>query len=180
MHLTTPRLKLRQWKSSGLGHFAKLNADKDVMHYFPTTLSKKESNNHTEKFQFTITENDWGLLAVELISSGEFIRFVGLNNIKPELPPAPGVEIGWRLAKENWDKGYATEAGRKCLQFAFQNLELKEVMAFTTTKNTKSLAVMKRLGMKNTHENFFHPYIDKSSSLCEHVLYSITKIEGEL
>jgi len=175
MTLKTKRLILRQWKLSDFETFAILNADPEVMKYFPQTLSKQESDELAEKIQTFIAVNGWGLWVVELKSTGKFIGMVGLNKPKAELPPSPCVEIGWRLAKKYWSKRYATEAGKECIKFSFENLNLGEVVAFTTLNNVDSQAVMKRLGMTNTYRNFMHPHIEKSNPLCEHVLYSITK-----
>jgi RimJ/RimL family protein N-acetyltransferase len=84
------------------------------------------------------------------------IGFVGLNQPTSELPFNPCVEVGWRLDKEFWGYGFATEAGDSALEYAFKNLKLNEVVAFTAVSNEKSKAVMKRLGMKNSNENFNH------------------------
>ena len=175
MPLKTNRLLLRQWKQSDLEPFSELNSDPEVMEFFPKTLSRTESDKLARKIKKFITENGWGLWAVELISTHEFIGFVGLNSPKPEFPPAPCVEIGWRLARKYWGSGYATEAGQECLKFAFEKLKLEKIVSFTTLKNLNSQAVMERLGMINTHQNFMHPNIEKNSPLCEHVLYSITQ-----
>ena len=112
---------------------------------------------------------------MELISTHEFIGFVGLNSPKPEFPPALCVEIGWRLARKYWGFGYATEAGQECLKFAFEKLKLEKIVSFTTLNNLNSQAVMKRLGMENTHQNFMHPNIENNDPLCEYVLYSISQ-----
>ena len=94
-----------------------------------------------------IKNNGWGLWTVELMSNGEFIGFVGLNKPKENLPPAPCVEVGWRLANKHWSQGYATEAAKRALNYAFSTLKLEEVVAFTTLNNIGSLAVMKKIGM---------------------------------
>ena len=173
--LNTKRLFMRQWKPSDLDPFTMLNSDSEVMEYFPKTLSRAESDELAGKIQNFITETDWGPWAVELISTNEFIGFVGLNSPKPEFPPAPCVEICWRLTRKYWGNGYAAEAGQECLKFAFEKLNLEKIVSFTTLNNLNSQAVMERLGMENTHQNFMHPNIEKNSPLCEHVLYSITQ-----
>ena len=175
LSLKTKRLILRQWIPADLAPFAGLNSDSEVMKYFPNTLSGEESNDLAGKIQLFIAENDWGSWAVELISTHEFIGFVGLNSPRPEFPPAPCVEICWRLTRKYWGNGYATEAGQECLKFAFGKLTLVKIVSFTTLNNLNSQAVMERLGMENTHQNFMHPNIKKNSPLCKHVLYSITQ-----
>ena len=105
-----------------------MNSDLKVMEYFPKILSRIESDELAGKIKKFITENNWGLWAVELISTHEFIGFVGLNSPKPEFAPAPCVEIGWRLARKYWGFGYATEAGFECLKHTFENLNLDKVV----------------------------------------------------
>jgi ribosomal-protein-alanine N-acetyltransferase len=177
--LETNRLLLRQWVENDLPIFAALNSDHEVMEYFPALLSIEESNEIAEKCKSLISERGWGFWAVELKSSGEFIGFVGLHIPKPNLPYSPCVEIGWRLIKKSWGNGYATEAGQEALDYAFNTLNLSEVVSFTTISNIRSRSVMKRLGFSNTHQNFEHPDIQKGHPLSEHVLYKISKQEWQ-
>ena len=127
-----------------------------------------------------IENNGWGLWAVELMSTGEFIGFVGLNKPKENLPFAPCVEVGWRLANKHWGQGYATEAAKRALNYAFSTLGLEEVVAFTTPNNIGSLTVMNKIGMTYSGLNFMHPDIDQKNRLCEHVLYKITNKEWKI
>ena len=173
--IETNRLILRQWRKKDFNLFSELNSDVDSMQYFPNILSQKESDSLAHKIKKNISINGWGLWAIEIKSTGKFAGYVGLNKLKDDLPPSPCIEIGWRLLKCHWGFGYATEAGKRALKYAFNILHLNEVVAFTTLKNKKSIAVMHRLGMIDAHKNFMHPNIDLSSSLCEHVLYKITK-----
>lgn len=85
------------------------------------------------------------------------------------------MEIGWRLNKDYWGNGYATEAAKAVLNVAFNKLNLSEVYSFTSIANTKSQAVMERLGMVNTNKNFNHPMLPENSPLSEHFLYKIDK-----
>lgn len=173
--LETDRLKLRQWLPSDYAAFAELNADPEVMEYFPNTLSLTESNAFAKKIETIISNQAWGFWAVELKSTKSFIGFVGLHQANPELPFSPSVEIGWRLSKKYWNNGYATEAARTALKFAFEILNLNEVVSFTSLKNKRSEAVMQRLNMINTNQNFQHPKVPIGHQLREHVLYKITK-----
>ena len=102
---------------------------------------------------------------------------MGLHTPKETLPFSPCIEIGWRLDEKYWGNGYATEAAFKSLEFAFEELDLDEVVSFTTTENLKSQGVMKKIGMTNTSQNFMHPAVPKDNPLCEHVLYKMTKAE---
>lgn len=192
--LTTERLLLRQWQPEDFVVFAQMNADAEVMQYFPQLLSKKTSNIIANKCQKLINENGWGFWAVSLkrglenysnpkelhsrkvdSNSSHFIGMVGLNKINSDMPFAPGVEIGWRLHKDFWRKGYALEAATAALKFAFEVLELEEVVAFTAVINKPSQLLMQRLGMSNTNEDFDHPMLDSKQPLAKHVLYKITR-----
>lgn len=171
--IETERLVLREWKELDLEPFSSMNADPEVMRYFPAVLSKQESDDFAKEIQKRIDDQGYGLWAVELKSSSEFIGFVGLNSPKVNLPFNPCVEIGWRLTKAAWGNGYATEAAKACLAFAFDTLSLNEVLSFTSILNKPSVSVMKRLGMHNTKNNFQHPSVPDGNPLKEHVLFSI-------
>ena len=165
---------MRQWKDSDLSPFAKINSDKDVMEFFPGTLSQAESNEMASKIKRLINERGWGFWALELTNQQKFIGFVGLHIPEIDLPFNPCVEIGWRLDKEFWGKGYASEAAEKSLEYAFSELELPELVAFTSVKNMPSQKVMRRIGMADTGNNFNHLGIDFNHPLSEHVLYKIS------
>ena len=86
----------------------------------------------------------WGLWAVEVIDGAPFVGFVGLNVPGFETVFTPCVEIGWRLAREHWGKGYASEAARAALQHGFEDVGLDEILSWTATTNLPSQAVMAR------------------------------------
>ena len=174
IELETERLKLRAWQESDLQPFAELNADKDVMLYFPSVLTREQSDNLADKFQHLILDHGWGFWAVELKATGQFIGFTGLNTQPEQFIFSPCVEIGWRFAKPYWHQGYATEAAKACLKFAFETLQLKEVVSFTAVHNTASEHVMQRLGMQAMFE-FNHPALTQESPLSRHILYKIVQ-----
>jgi len=173
----TGRLSLRGWRKGDEEGFARMNSDVEVMEYYPRTLSGEESDALAVRFDSLIKKNGWGFWAVELKREEKFIGFIGLNRPTYDLPVKPCVEIGWRLAKEYWGKGYATEGAKMALKFAFQELELNRVYSFTPVLNQRSQAVMERIGMKNVSQNFMHPLVPAHSPLSEHVLYEISKKE---
>ena len=176
--IETERLYLRQWRQSDFAIFAEMNADPEIMRYFPKLLSPELSDVIANKCQQLISDNGWGFWAVSLKDSFKksdtFIGFVGLNDTHADLPFAPSVEIGWRLHKEYWGQGYATEAAQASLKFAFEKLHLNEVVAFTAVINKPSQRVMERIGMTNTQHNFYHPALKPNHPLAEHVLYKRT------
>lgn len=178
--METQRLKLRQWIASDRKPFSKLNADQQVMEYFPDVLSDTESNAMVDRIESLINIKGWGLWAVELKASGAFIGFVGLHSPIAKLPFNPCVEIGWRLSKEHWGNGYATEGAQAALNYGFEHLKLDEIVSFTSVANRPSQAVMRKINMTNTNQNFMHPSIPKGDVLEEHVLFKITKADWGL
>jgi RimJ/RimL family protein N-acetyltransferase len=144
--LTTPRLLLRQWQDEDLDRWAELNADPQVRRYFGTLLDREQSAGSLEHFRTELAQRGWGWWAVELRSEHRFLGFAGLDPVDPEMPFG-GVEAGWRLHRDAWGHGYATEAGRAVLRYGFEELGLTEVLAVIAAGNTPSRAVAERLGM---------------------------------
>ncbi|MDN5561941.1 RimJ/RimL family protein N-acetyltransferase [Psychrobacter immobilis] len=181
--IETERLYLRQWQASDFAVFAEINADPEVMKYFPKLLTPKVSDIIASKCQQLIANQGWGLWAVSLKDStktyDDFIGFVGLNDTHADMSFAPAVEIAWRLHKDYWGQGYATEAARAALNFAFTELSLDEVVSFTAVINKRSQLIMERIGMMDTRANFYHPALDPNHRLAEHVLYNMTRQQWE-
>ena len=170
----TDRLVLRQWRDEDWAPFAALNADPEVMRHFPSTLDEQESNAFAYRNAALLEVQGYGLWAVEVLATGEFVGFVGLNQPRWEASFTPCTEVGWRLARSAWGQGYAKEGARAALAVAFGPLGLDEVVSFTTVSNTRSRAVMERLGMtRDAAEDFDHPKLDPSSPLRRHVLYRL-------
>lgn len=169
--LSTDRLMLRAWREADLAPFAAMNADPEVTRYLRSPLSRRESDmlvgRFLEKWQ---EEPSFGWWAVD--DAAGFIGFVGLNRPDFTSPPAPCVEIGWRLARHAWGKGYASEAARACLSHGFGTVGLDEILSFTVPANLRSRRVMERIGLlRDPDGDFDHPLIDDGSPLRRHVLY---------
>ncbi|MGB6779875.1 MAG: GNAT family N-acetyltransferase [Planococcus citreus] len=164
------RLGFRRWKTSDHAPFAALNANPDVMKFFPKTLSRTESDALIERIEAHFEEKGYGLWAVERKEDGAFIGFIGLLDVNFDIGIEDATEIGWRLEQKFWKKGYATEGAKACLAYAFEELGKKEIYSFTSTVNIPSEAVMKRIGMKKAGE-FEHPRVPEGSPLRKHVLY---------
>ena len=118
--------------------FARLNADPEVMEFMAGCLDRAESDRFAAAAEAEIARRGWGLWAVERCAGGAFIGFVGLRAPSFEAPFTPCIEIGWRLERTSWSQGFATEAGLECLRFAFETLELREVVSFTVPENRRS------------------------------------------
>ncbi len=174
VELLSGRLRLRQWLAADLPAFAAMNADPEVMRYFPSALNRAESDALAARWAELIAERGWGFWAVEHRASAEFIGFVGLHQ-PVDLPFSPCVETGWRLARHWWGQGLATEAARAALHFGFSELGLPEIVAFTSLLNRRSQAVMIRLGMRNSGRNFHHPRLPAGHALAEHCLYRLAR-----
>ncbi|HEX2368802.1 MAG TPA: GNAT family N-acetyltransferase [Acidimicrobiia bacterium] len=175
IEVRTERLLLRRWKEEDRAPFAAMNADPAVMRYFPGTLTRKQSDALAHSIEQGWDERGFGLWAVEISGEVPFAGFVGLSvqSFIPVNPPP--VEVGWRLGKEHWGKGYATEAGLASLRFGFA-VGLDEIVSCTTEQNWPSRRVMERLGM--THDpddDFDHPRLPADSTLRRHVLYRIER-----
>ncbi|WP_412538147.1 GNAT family N-acetyltransferase [Longispora sp. K20-0274] len=154
--LRTDRLLLRPWRASDLEPWAAMNADPEVREHLGEPLTTAQSAASMARFQADLESRGYGWWAVE--AAGAFVGFAGLDPVDEGLP-VTGVEIGWRLARAAWGHGYATEAARAVLAFGFDTLDLPEILALTTATNTRSQAVMRRLGM--THdpaEDFDDPH----------------------
>ncbi|AHG18993.1 GCN5 family acetyltransferase [Chania multitudinisentens RB-25] len=167
----TERLLLRAWQDSDLPAFAAMNADPEVMKYFPACLSREESDALANRIRQFMQQHGWGLWAVEAKGGAPFLGFVGLAIPSDDLPCSPCVEIGWRLAAEYWGQGYASEAAYGALNLAFNTLGLTEVVAFTAETNRPSRRVMERIGMTFSGETFDHPRLAVGHPLRKHVLY---------
>jgi RimJ/RimL family protein N-acetyltransferase len=170
----TERLLLRQWKPSDREPFAQLNADPRVMEFFPSLLSREQSDSMANLCESLIEQRGWGFWAVELKGSGRFIGFVGLHQPTAPLPFSPCTEVGWRLAFDCWGQGFATEAAREALRIGFEVLGLEEIVSFTAVTNRRSRAVMERLRM-NESGVFEHPSVPVGSPLREHCLYRLRR-----
>lgn len=174
MALATERLILRGWQSSDVEPFADLNADPDVMRYFPAVLSRAESEAMINRIKAHYEAHGFSLWAVEHRQSGQFIGTIGLSIPTFQAPFMPAIEVGWRLARPFWGQGFATEGAKAAMRHGFETLGLAEIVSFTATVNQRSMAVMQRLGMTTDEaENFDHPNVSSNSWLCRHVLYRI-------
>jgi RimJ/RimL family protein N-acetyltransferase len=170
--LRTPRVLLRRWVSTDRPAFAALNADTRVMEHFASVLTRLESDAFADRIEQHFERHGFGFWAVEIPGIVPFAGFVGLAVPKFEAHFMPCVEIGWRLSPDYWGWGYATEAAREVLSFAFDELLLDEVVSFTVPKNQRSRRVMERIGMvHNPADDFEHP--NQPEPWRHHVLYRI-------
>lgn len=163
-------INLRSWRPSDLDSYAAMNADEEVMQYFPALMTREESEASMKRAQQHIDEHGWGVWAVEV--DGEFAGFTGLKTPRFEASFTPCIEIGWRFARKFWGQGIAFEAAQSALVFGFNGLGLLEIVSITAVSNARSRRLMERLGfVRDPDGDFDHPLIQNGHPLQRHVLY---------
>ena len=171
--IETKRLVLRRWRKADREPFAELNGDPDTLVFFPSTLTTAESDALVDRIETRFEAYGYGLWALEVRETGQFIGFTGLAPMPDDVPGAGGTEIGWRLARHAWHRGYATEAALAARDVAFTGAGLPELWSMTAVLNTPSQAVMRRIGMAEA-DRFQHPRVPDDSPLKPHVVYHLT------
>jgi ribosomal-protein-alanine N-acetyltransferase len=168
--LETDRLVLRAFRDEDREPFAALNADPAVMEHFPAPLTRAESDALVDRILDRWAADGHGLWAVQRVDDAAFLGFTGLAR----LAYLPQPEIGWRFARFAWGQGYATEAARAALAWGFGVRRFDEVVSVTTVGNSRSRAVMERIGlMRDPADDFLHPNLPEGHPLRPHVLYRI-------
>jgi RimJ/RimL family protein N-acetyltransferase len=174
-HIETERLLLRPWRDSDREPWAAMNADPRVREFFPGPLDRERSDASIDLFTRRFAHDGFCFWAMEEKATGAFAGFTGLSRVDFEAAFTPCVEIGWRLARPFWGRGFASEAARGSLDYGFATLRLPEIVAFTTAGNTRSRRVMERIGMRrDPHGDFIHPKLPPDHPLQPSVLYRIT------
>lgn len=166
------RLGFRIWKPEDLLPFSKMNHDQEVMRHFPNTLNESESQNFIDRMDEMHRRLGFCYFAVDEIESGQFIGFIGLAKKNFAEHDGLFVDIGWRLAPEFWNKGYATEGAKRVLEFAKNDLQLTEIVSIATVSNSNSINVMAKIGM-HYEKNFKFDVLKDYPALENCVWYSI-------
>jgi RimJ/RimL family protein N-acetyltransferase len=171
----TRRLLLRTWRESDREAFARLNADPEVMTFLPGLLDRAASDALADRIGTHLAEHGFGLWAIEVQGGEPFIGCVGLLRVGFDAAFAPAVEIGWRMARAAWGRGYASEAAQEACRIAFEELSLPALVSYTVPHNARSRAVMERLGMTyDAGGDFEHPRLPEGHALRCHVLYRLS------
>ena len=173
------RLGFRTWSNNDLEPMTSINSDAEVMQFFPKTQTQDDTANFIKRMQKSYAENGFCYFAVELLSTGEFIGFIGLSIQTFEADFTPITDIGWRLSKNTWGKGFATEGAKRCLTYAFDNLKLDKVLSTSPIINTPSINIMEKIGMLKVKE-FEHPLLLNNEKLKKCVLYRIDRFTSPL
>lgn len=164
---------LRPWRDDDLAPFAALNQDPVVMEHFPSLLDRDRSDAMAARIRAHFDREGFGLWAVEVPGVAPFIGFTGLQ--RPAFMPAD-IEIGWRLARAHWGAGYASEAARAAVDYAFRELALPALIAMTVPSNLRSQRVMHKLGFaRDPSADFEHPLIPEGSRMRSHWLFRLAR-----
>lgn len=167
------RLGFRNWLESDLEMMTEINADKKVMEFFPCVASKDQTFDFIQKMHKQFTEKGFCYFAVDKLKNNEFIGFIGLSEKNFESEFTPCIDIGWRLNSVEWNKGFATEGAKRCLEYAFDVLKLEKIYSIAPKINVKSERVMKKIGMEKVLE-FEHPLLTNDERIRNCVLYKKT------
>ena len=176
--LFTSRLKLTVFSQSHLSELVRLNADSEVMRYFPSTLNSEESTALLQRIIEHQRINGYSLFALHLKESDAFVGWCGLMKVPFSAHFTSAVEVGWRLNKIFWGKGLAPEAAKSVLRFGFLDLGLSEIVSFTAELNQPSIRVMQKIWLKcNPEDTFNHPKLPVNHPLQRHMLYRLQKTD---
>ncbi len=166
------RLGFRNWTEVDKPKMGLISSDVKVMEYFPAIKSQEQTNEFVDRMQAQFSRNGFCYFAVDKLVDNEFIGFIGISEQTFKSDFTPCIDIGWRLAQSEWSRGFATEGAKKCLEYAFDELGLKNIKAICPAINNKSENVMRKIGMKKL-KNFKHPLLSEFKDLEECALYEM-------
>jgi RimJ/RimL family protein N-acetyltransferase len=167
---TSQRLGFRQWTERDIEPMAAINADPEVMEFFPATKTLGETCDFISRMQAQFIAKGFCYWAVDVLQSDRFIGFIGLSEQSFLSPYTPCTDIGWRLATAAWHRGYATEGAQRCLSYGFESLKLNSIKAIAPAVNRRSIAVMTKAGMTPA-ATFSHPLLLDDERLRQCVVY---------
>ncbi|MCK8524033.1 GNAT family N-acetyltransferase [Aquimarina sp. D1M17] len=170
------RLGFRNWSFNETEALFEINNDDDVMEFFPFKPSEKDTHNFIHRMLQMQKEKGFCYFAVDILENSEFIGFIGLCEQTYLEELGSFVDIGWRLKKSIWNKGYATEGAKACLEYGFNTINLETIYSVAPEVNVKSELIMKKIEMQKT-KTFEHPKLLDNSRLKNCVLYQIQKTD---
>lgn len=171
---TSARLGFRLWTEPDVDKMTAINQDAETMRYFPSLPSAEATRSMIERFRQEYEELGYTYFAVDALEEQAFIGFIGLHVPGFEADFMPCVDMGWRLDRRYWNRGYATEGAKRCLQLGFEELGLDRLVAIAPKVNEPSIKVMKKIGM-NLALEFKHPLLSEHPYLEDCALYEIRK-----
>lgn len=172
---TSARLGFRNWRDDDIPVMAAINSDPLVMEFFPSTQNLEQTTDFVKRMQEELKESGFCYYAVEKKETNELIGFTGLHKQTFDADFTPCIDIGWRIKREEWNRGYATEAAGKCLELAFYQFGLTDIKSIAPAINIRSIRIMQKVGMRLV-KTFQHPLLEQDTRLRECVLYEIKKV----
>jgi len=172
--IKSERLGFRNWRPSDIDEMFAINSDKDVMEFFPAFPTKEQTAEFIERMNNQFLDSKFCYFAVDKLENQEFIGFIGLSKQTYDAKFTPCIDIGWRIKSSEWNKGFATEGAKRCLDYAFNDLEIGKVYSVAPKINIKSEHIMTKIGMKKLYE-FNHPLLLNEERLKCCVLYMAEK-----
>lgn len=167
---SSERLGFRAWKQEDIDPMQAINSDEQVMEFFSALLTKEQTAVFIERMKRQLAEKGFCYFAVDIMQTKEFIGFIGLSEQHYPADFTPCIDIGWRLKSRVWNQGFATEGAKRCLEYAFEHLDIKEVYSVAPKVNLKSERVMQKIGLQKQYE-FGHPLLLNEERLRTCVLY---------
>jgi ribosomal-protein-alanine N-acetyltransferase len=142
--LRTPRLLLREFKPEDAQGFYELNTDPEVIRYTgdPPFVSVEAARTFIQDYD-AYAKHGIGRWAVIEEATGDFVGFCGLKKHEDG-----EVDLGYRLRRDRWGRGYATEAAQRCIEYAFKELKLKSLIGRVAKDNHSSIRVLEKLGFE--------------------------------
>ncbi len=167
---TSERLGFRNWELSDIDDMYQINSDEKVMEFFPNVSTKKQTIEFVKRMKSQFAKKGYCYFAVDKLENNEFIGFIGLSELTYNAKFTPCIDIGWRIKSSEWNKGFATEGAKKCLEYALSKLNIKHIYSIAPKINLKSERIMTKIGLKKQYE-FEHPLLTNDSRLKTCVLY---------
>ncbi|MBK7222060.1 MAG: GNAT family N-acetyltransferase [Saprospiraceae bacterium] len=171
---TSERLGFRNWQEEDITTMTEINNDPDVMAFFPGLLNEEQTTAFVQRMMAQYENKGFCYFAVDELATGNFIGFIGLSEQSYEAAFTPCVDIGWRLHSISWNRGFASEGAKRCLEYAFNELRLDEIYAIAPKINIKSEKIMQKIGMQKQYE-FDHPFLADNTLLKKCNLYKISR-----
>lgn len=173
-YFKSERLGFRNWIEEDVPKMIAISADPEVMEFFPYVATPEQTTDFIKRMQLMCDAKSYCYFAVDELETGNFIGFIGLCDQDYEAEFTPCTDIGWRLDTAFWNKGYATEGAKACLDYALNEIGLEDVYSTTITHNVKSLSIMKKIGMTKYLE-YIHPRLKDDPDFRNCVCYRINR-----
>ncbi|MEO4006668.1 GNAT family N-acetyltransferase [Flavobacterium sp. CAU 1735] len=170
---TSKRLGFRNWDINDIDKMHEINSDEKVMQFFPSLPSKEQTAEFIARMMHQFQNKGFCYFAVNKLENNEFIGFIGLAEQTYQADFTPCVDIGWRIKSSEWNKGFATEGAKRCLDYAINDLKLENIFSIAPKVNVKSEHIMVKIGLIKQYE-FEHSLLTNNDQLRTCVLYKTT------